>query len=66
MWTAFGIMLGYAAGAVLHDVAGSGSEFQPKDSEGNLSLSHSCPDDSGESNLLRLACVSELLPCVAR
>lgn len=58
-------MLGYAAGAVLHDVAGSGSEFQPKDSEGNLSLSHSCPDDSGESNLLRLACVSELLLCVA-
>jgi hypothetical protein len=57
MWTAFGIMLGYASGAVFHNVAGSGENFVPTDPDtGELVLRHSCP--SGE--LLSLRCVSLL------
>jgi hypothetical protein len=50
-------MLGYASGAVFHNVAGSGENFVPTDPDtGELVLRHSCP--SGE--LLSLRCVSLL------
>jgi hypothetical protein len=54
MWTAFGIMLGYASGVVFHNVAGSGENFRATNDRGELVLRHSCP--SGE--LLSLRCVS--------
>jgi hypothetical protein len=54
MWTAFGIMLGYASGVVFHNVAGSGENFKPADASGALILEHgpNCP--AGE--LLSLRC----------
>jgi len=54
MWTAFGIMLGYASGVVFHNVAGSGEHFRPTDDRNELILKHDCPN--GE--LLSLRCVS--------
>jgi len=57
MWTAFGIMLGYASGVVFHNVAGSGDNFTPTNRAGELVLRHDCPN--GE--LLSLRCVSSPL-----
>lgn len=58
MWTAFGIMLGYASGVVFHNVAGSGEHFRPTDRvTGELILEHDCPN----GNLLSLRCVSSPL-----
>jgi len=42
MWTAFGIMLGYASGVVFHNVAGSGEGFRPTNDAGELVLRHDC------------------------
>jgi len=53
MWTAFGIMLGYASGVVFHNVAGSGEGFRPTNDAGELVLRHDCL----RGELLSLRCV---------
>lgn len=68
MWTAFGIMLGYVSGVVLHNVAGSGAGFEAsvQTDTGRLQLIHQCPVGSGTADLLHLSCVSRYIHYLPR